>query len=445
MDPSEVPVDRRPWPGNGPGGRITVEEAARKIRKGATTFGVRQLAANLLKAAGFPKTVRERAELIRRYVKREIGYFADTQGTELLQDAHISLCVPSTAEGGGVHCSPIGDCDDGLIACMSLLGVTDEVYIIDLRYGDGIQNHILGGVKDETGAILEVDSHPGTDTDKPVGSAASFSRERYVIDPWDPEYAPAGAERGEYIGFGKAHEMQRPLTVREFIGYGGATPDDIFTYRTLWNQYVLDTVASAFECGAAYQAVAATQSDAGTKATLLGIGADTINSANLLLQEWNVYAGWATTQPATIVLDGASILQSFQSTVLQAGQLRSEMTTGSLSCALTYHDSSGVLQQAVAGPGASVQAQVIARLEGLGVLASGVLQVLEQTGSNGLVAVGSAAQAAGSFAVSPWLWVSAAVVAAAVATAAVAYTIHEIMPPKRAAAAEPRRKKRRRR
>ena len=95
--------------------------------------------------------------------------------------------------------------------------------------------------------------------------------------------------------------------------------------------------------------------------------------ADALQSLWNIYANKSA---SFIVLQGASMLQSFQDTVLSAGQVRENITTGTLSCSLSYVNSQGQLVQAIPAADPSVQAQVISRIEGLGILAQGVLQIL---------------------------------------------------------------------
>jgi hypothetical protein len=192
---------------------------------------------------------------------------------------------------------------------------------------------------------------------------------------------------------------------------GFVLPSDILAYRVAWNQYVTDTCRAANECAAAYLAVAAQQPDANTKNILTGIGNETQRLSDIVLQEWNLFQDKATADPAYIVLQGAFILQSFQRTVLNAGQLRNSMTTGTLTCALNYHDTNGNVVACVPGVDPNIQAQIIARIEGLGILGSGVLQILVEGAANTLIAAGDAAKQIAkvslqttSWLLSPWTW-----------------------------------------
>ena len=208
-------------------------------------------------------------------------------------------------------------------------------------------------------------------------------------------------------------------------GLGIVTPDDVLSYRTTWNQYVLDTIGSADACASAYSALSAQQMDASTKALLSGLSDAIQKQADALNALWNIYANKSA---SFIVLQGASMLQSFQDTVLSAGQVRENITTGTLSCSLSYVNSQGQFVQATPAANPSVQAQVISRIEGLGILAQGVLQILVEGTGNALVAAGDAAQELAKEAgkvvstfTTPWPSI-------AITAAAAGYVIYEVWP-----------------
>jgi hypothetical protein len=225
-------------------------------------------------------------------------------------------------------------------------------------------------------------------------------------------------------------------------GLGIVTPGDVLAYRALWNQYVTDTVNSAQYCATSFNNVASQQTDAATKANLQGQATAFDTEATTLLSLWNLYQNMATTDPSFIVLQGAQILQTFQQVVINAGNLRQSMTTGTLTCSLEYLDSTGALTLAVQGPDPSLQAEVIARIEGLGILASGVLQILLETSSNALQQGGSAAQWVAQQAktivetvVSPWWWALAGIVGVSAVGVIYAPEIRAALATKRAARA----------
>lgn len=199
---------------------------------------------------------------------------------------------------------------------------------------------------------------------------------------------------------------------------GPVSPSTVLSYRTMWNSYVLDTVRCAQGCAAAVSAVADKQTDASIKAELSGQAQAVTSQAAALLARWNIYANVST---SFIVLQGASILESFQQTVLDAGQLRQNITTGTLNCSLTYVNDQGAVTAAVPGADPNVQAQVIALIEGQAILAAGVLQILVETGDESLQVAGSAAQWTArqvgnitSALATPWPWVAVTAVAGAV-------------------------------
>jgi len=173
------------------------------------------------------------------------------------------------------------------------------------------------------------------------------------------------------------------------IGLGIVTPGDVLSYRAAWNKYVLDTIGVCQSCSGEFTTMSTTEADASTKAWLIAYAATLQSQADSLNKMWNLYAN---TESSFIVLEGRGILQSFQETVLAAGQVRTNITSGPLPCGLSYVNPNGILVQAIPSVDPSVQAQIIARIEGLGILASGVLQILVESGSNGLQAAGSATQ-----------------------------------------------------
>jgi hypothetical protein len=191
-----VKVDHRPWPGTKPGLKITREVMALKIREGMHTPSVRALAGQILRDAGFPKTIHDRAEALRSYVKMHVGYAPDPQFSEMVVAAPISLCLD------GVMCMPIGDCDDATVACQSLIGAAGmDARFFHIEYGAGVQTHMMGAVRDDAGKWLEVDAT----TDHPVGYETKCSR-KALVDPFDDKTFDlgAGAGGGSFIGVGKA-------------------------------------------------------------------------------------------------------------------------------------------------------------------------------------------------------------------------------------------------
>jgi hypothetical protein len=210
-----VKVERHPWPGNAEGIRKhTIPTAAKFVRDGMHTPSVRALAGQILRDAGFPEGVRERAEAIRKHVKSCTSYAPDPQLSEFVQSAVKTLCID---EGDGALCSPLVDCDDAMVACQALIGAAGmSAFLMLLDYGPGIQPHVMGAVKDEQGRALEVD----VTTDHGVGHV-SYARKKTLVDPLDPSVAPTDHPGGSFIGVGLPGEPMHDITPSlESVGAG---------------------------------------------------------------------------------------------------------------------------------------------------------------------------------------------------------------------------------
>jgi hypothetical protein len=127
-----------------------------------------------------------------------------------------------------------------------------------------------------------------------------------------------------------------------------------------------------------------------------------------ITSEWNIYAGWSNLQ---ILQNAAAMLQSFQATVLKVGQLWRPSLA---------NDCPALAAALPQGPDTFSQAQLIANIEGAGILASGALQVLGIGLNGSFGAIGSAAEYVGkkvdqttNFILSPWPWIAVTTVALA--------------------------------
>jgi hypothetical protein len=347
----------------------------------------------------------------------------------MLQQAAVRACAASTEAAQTAALSAMCDAARGFAASASqkaaaICGAAGCCGTVFPGDSCGIQ----GGTLDTAFyrcVIRQVNAAADAYNDA-VSSVLACSKGIVGPAPWHPPIPRASGPRLVPVGWA--------VSGVEPLGLGVVTPGDVIAYRTAWNRYVMDTVAVANSCAAAYQAVASKQTDASTKALLTNLGNATQKDADALQAQWNVYAGKGD---AFIVLEAGTILQSYQETVLSAGRTRENITTGSLTCALTYNPTggkcsdgdppaSGTVCQAMPGVDPSVQAQIISRIEGLGVLASGVLQILVDTTGNSLMAVGSAtqwsAQQVGAITKAlstPWPWV-------AIAAGAGAFVIWEL-------------------
>jgi hypothetical protein len=390
------------------------------IREGRHDSFLMNLADQWLRAAGNDGRARgdldvvKRAQVLLDAHRAQTSYAPDPIGTELIKKPHVTYCLKN-------QCVPIGDCDDGVAALgavMASIGVS--VYIVTQKFGAGQQEHVLLGIEDESNVRWYVD--PSTNDPVYRGSRA---RSEQWINPLDTASAATGAAGAEFVTLGAPHRGTfRRMNAGMQCGIGRApapgfgiivTPSDILAYRKMWDAYVLDTARVALACGQAYSALASKDPDPNAGKLEGDLGTSLTNEGNDLVSLWNLYQGKAD---SFIVLQGASILESFQKTVLRAGDIRANVTANQ--CALTYPDANGKLIPATPGADTSVQTQVIAHIEGLGILGGGILQILVGTAENSLMQAGSAAQWAGkqvekvtSAATSPWTWVGIAAAAAA--------------------------------
>jgi hypothetical protein len=195
------------------------------------------------------------------------------------------------------------------------------------------------------------------------------------------------------------------------------TPSDVLAYRAMWNPYVQAIAKAAQSCADAWAAVAA-----GGQSPLVNLGQFAIPPDQTTLQEWadiwtlhvtDIYNQWnqfTGETDAQIVEGAAAMLEAFQAAVLKCGQYWVPQL---------QRDCPGV--PLPTPPTVVDQVQVIAHLEGLGVLASGVLQILGVGADGALEGLGKAADWTEKkvsqivdTVTSPWLWLTLALVALAV-------------------------------
>jgi hypothetical protein len=367
-----------------------------------------------LKAAGITGRGEKDLDLIRRAtvildaVRAQTSYAPDPPGSEVIKKPHLLLCLKE-------RCIPIGDCDDLAGATgAAMMSVGIPTYAVHQKFGGDAQEHVLLGVIDELGRKWYID--PSTNDPPYQGSRA---RSEQWLSPMDVPSKSTGQTGPEFVTLGKAPLYQRPaidpIAAQCGLGRVGLSgfvlPGDILAYRAAWDEYVADSVRVALACAQAMENVAANQTDPAVKSNLQSQAQAIREKANALWQEWNIYAGQTD---EFIVLEGAAILQTFQQSVIDAGDLRQSITTGPLACSLTY-PKDGQQVVAAAGPDPSVQAEIISHIEGLGILAKGFLQIFVDTSIGGLQSAGTAAQwiaEQGKKVVeksisSPWPWIVA--------------------------------------
>jgi hypothetical protein len=250
---------------------------------------------------------------------------------------------------------------------------------------------IAGGVEGEL-VFLEADAQPAHVVSLLKGS-----------DGWYWAETTINARFGEppIDALDRVEAEEGPLDRNPFegvSGIGAVTPSDVLAYRNLWDGYVMGTARAAQACA---QSLSAGSLEASTQQA----------NADAIVLRWNEYAGWSDDM---IVLEAAGILESYQDTVLKVGQF--------------YQPSIHADCPSMALPSpadTNTQAAVIGAIEGQGILAHGVLQLLGQGAGGALSTLGAIATAP----LKPAFWnttttlvLAAAAIAAAVAVREVAIT-----------------------
>jgi hypothetical protein len=175
------------------------------------------------------------------------------------------------------------------------------------------------------------------------------------------------------------------------------SPVDVLAYRRIWDPFITATARAAVACAVALEAAAATASDPST--LLLAADTERVN-ADALMTRWNLHAG---TPDYEIVINAADILQDQQDAVLKAGQVyQAQIRTDCPSIELP------------APPGIAVQTGVIGAIEGFGILAHGVLQLIGQAAGGAIETLGPIVNPSSS------AWSTAATIAVAAAVGAAA-------------------------
>lgn len=187
------------------------------------------------------------------------------------------------------------------------------------------------------------------------------------------------------------------------------TPGDVLAFRKTWDPYVTGVAKAAVAC--------ADEQDA----KVAGSGDDRRLDSGSIMALWNAYAGL----PDVEIVEGApEILTFFQSTVLKVGQQYVPAIRASCPDATLP-----------APPSVDIQAQVIGRVEGLGILAHGVLQIIGMGAGGALDTLGAAA----SVATSPTTQNTIRIVAVSAAVLGAAYLALTFLPRRKR---NPRRRRR---
>jgi hypothetical protein len=189
--------------------RQSIALMVEKIREGRFDHRLSGRAGKVLRDAGLDgrslrSTIRRQTEAILDHVRKETVYTPDAVGAEVIQGAAATLCI----EPG--LCLRHGDCDDMVVLLIVLLlcvGISCQIVKED--YGDGIQSHVLVGVRDENGEWFFADPS----TNGPLETHRDCKNREWT-DPM--EGAPV-----EIVGIGSPH---RHRSGDSRIGLGATTP-----------------------------------------------------------------------------------------------------------------------------------------------------------------------------------------------------------------------------
>ena len=410
-------MTREPYAAGTAGIRQSIEKLIEKGREARKDVDLRGWAIDTLTKAGLDgrdaPTIRARAEAIVNGVRAQTIYVPDPTGTEWIQAPHVTLCLRD-------HCIAGGDCDDLFLAMLgAMLSVGLPVYIVRQFFGGGIQEHVLLGLKDESGMKMYADPS----TRDPVYTGSRAMREDW-IDPMG-ELGAIGASGPELVTLGAPHLVSEgtksdphatlgprgrsyvqgfgwvtqtadghvwlhdgtgwrdvrtqglppqrdQLGLGRATGFGIVTPGDVIAYRQMWDPYVVGVAQGFVQCQTDWNNAAAGQSSTGADlaqfasppdATTLKLWANAQSlNAQSIMSMWNAHAGLSD---AEIVLIAGGILQDFQNVVKAVGQQYVPQL---------QRDCPNIAIPAP--PAYSLQSQVIARIQGAGILANGVLQIL---------------------------------------------------------------------
>jgi hypothetical protein len=360
---------------------MSLETMAQKMREGKIDAGVKQWALDCLKSKGLDgrdqnTTPAKQAAAILDCLRAATVYTPDPYGTESVQSAGATLCLRPNL------CIRGGDCDDLTVALGSMyLSIGLPTQIVKQNFGGTAQEHVLIAVYDGSDW-----RYADPSTKMPFGSAAPAVDEVWV-DPMGP-VGPLGEAQPEMVTLGKIsavrHIHRGSTTPHWGLGqatHGVVTPGDVLAYRSLWDDFVMGTARAAASCSAAWKAAAdgtgpipnASEFAAPPDQKTLQLWANANqNISDSITSSWNQHAGL---QDWEIVASAGDILVDFQKVVTDVGnfyqpQVKRDCPT------LALPDP----------PGLGLQQQVVGQVEGLGILAHGVLQLFTKGAGGALEA-----------------------------------------------------------
>jgi hypothetical protein len=184
-----IPVVHSAYPDGEEGIQKSISVICEKIREGAPTAAMKSFAGNMMKEAGFPQTILAQGQVVLDNIRSRAMYTPDAMGTEQIQSAMVTWCVP-----GAPICIPIYDCDDGVTAVGTVMAALGhEVEVVRQKFGGGHQQHVLVEVRGENGEWIPLD--PSSKT-MPAGKKA-FAEYESRHSPYD------GSKKGaQFVGIG---------------------------------------------------------------------------------------------------------------------------------------------------------------------------------------------------------------------------------------------------
>jgi hypothetical protein len=371
MRAAGIPVTQAPYANGGGGIRQSLEAMAQQMRNGKIDAGVKGWALQCLSDKGLDgrtraTTTTAQAKAILDCLRSATIYTSDPYGTESIQSAGATLCLRPNL------CVTGGDCDDLSVALGSLyLSIGLPVQIVKQNFGADAQEHVLIAVYVDGGW-----EYADPSTNMPFGSAAPAVDEVWV-DPMEP-IGNLNEAKAEIVTLGRAgviqHHRRPQSTTPHWPGLGAPTGNatDVIAYRKIWDDYVMGTARAAIACGAAWQALVdqkppttppnVSQFAVAPDAKTLTLWAQLEQQKGEgIAASWNMYAGL---QDWEIMVSAGDILQDFQSIVRRVGEFYQPSILKDCP-SLTLP----------APPGLELQKQVIGRIEGLGIIARGTLQL----------------------------------------------------------------------
>lgn len=220
-----LPVVHERYPSGEEGIQKSIKTICTKIREGMVTAVMKEFAGNVLRQANaLQGDYKTRSNALCNFVAQTTGYAPDALGSEQIQSAAITLCVP-----GAQLCIPIRDCDDGVVAVGTLIGAAGmDVEVVRQFFGAGHQQHVLLEVKLEDGSWYPLD--PSNKT-HPCGVKAPAQRETRH-SPFDSKLTGL-PDQAQFVGMGglpvlwwrggRYVELSKDTT--KFAGLGAILPN----------------------------------------------------------------------------------------------------------------------------------------------------------------------------------------------------------------------------